>query len=160
MLASTAAIPQQSAARYTVEIVVFRTASQAGAVPGGAPAQEIADDGVEATPVPVRRFTAAVSRLRAYRGLPVFSPTLRGRSHLQAAVARPAGLTLRGVSAAQLGLARAGISGKVGLQRGQQALHLGVDLTIDDVGRAYHIREVRQLRKTDEPSTFDLPPSA
>jgi hypothetical protein len=156
LFASSAAIPQQSGTRYTVEIVVFRTASQTGSLPGGPPATETADDGVEVAPVAVRRFTAAATRLRATAGYRVLAHTAwtQAATSCGGAACRN---SVRGASAAQLGLARAGISGKVGLQRGAQSLNLGVDLTINDGGRSYHIQEVRQLKKTDEPQYFDHP---
>jgi hypothetical protein len=155
LLASAAAIPQTAAPRYTVEILVFRTGSQAAGLPGAAPATAAADDGVEMTTVAPRKLTSAATRLRSTAGYRVLAHTAYVQT--PTSCARDACRnTLRGVSAAQLGLTRAGISGKVGLQRGE-SLHLGIDLTIDDGGRRYRIQEVRQLRKTDQPQYFDHP---
>lgn len=155
LLASSAAIPQTAANRYTVEIVVFRTASQAGALPGGSPAEAVPDDGVEITAVTARKLTSAASRLRSTAGYRVLAHTAFAQT--PTSCARDACRnSLRGASATQLGLNRAGISGKVGLQRGE-SLHLGIDLTIDDGGRRYRIQEVRQLRKIDQAQYFDHP---
>jgi hypothetical protein len=155
LLASAAAIPQTATNRYTVEIVVFRTGSQTAGLPGDAPAAAIPDDGVEMTAVTARKLTSAAARLRSTAGYRVLAHTAFAQAPTSCArdACRNA---LRGVSAAQLGLTRAGISGKVGLQRGE-SLHLGIDLTIDDGGRRYRIQEVRQLRKTDQPQYFDHP---
>jgi hypothetical protein len=159
LLASCAAIPQTAANRYTVEIVVFRTASQAAALPGSAPAAPAAvtvpDDGVEMTAVTTRRLTGAASKLRSTAGYRVLAHTAWAQSPTSCG-GRACRESLRGVSAAQLGLTRAGISGKVGLQRGE-SLHLGIDLTIDDGGRRYRIQEVRPLRKIDQAQYFDHP---
>jgi hypothetical protein len=155
LLASSAAIPQTAANRYTVEIVVFRTASQTAGLPGGAPAAAIADDGVEMTAITARKLTSAASKLRAAAGYRVLAHTAWAQSPTLCG-GRACRESLRGVSAAQLGLTRAGISGKVGLQRGE-SLHLGIDLTIDDGGRRYRIQEVRPLRKIDQPQYFDHP---
>jgi hypothetical protein len=155
LLGSSAAIPQTAANRYTIEFLVFRTASQTAGLPGGAPAVAVPDDGVEMTPSTARRLTDAAARLRSTAGYRVLAHT--AFAQVPTSCARDACRnSLRGVSAAQLGLARAGISGKVGLQRGE-SLHLGIDLTIDDGGRRYRIQEVRQLRKADQPQYFDHP---
>jgi hypothetical protein len=155
LLASAAAVPQTAANRYTIEFVVFRTASQTAGLPGGEPPAAVADDGVEMTPVSSRKLTNAAARLRSTAGYRVLAHTAFAQAPTNCA--RDACRnSLRGVSAAQLGLTRAGISGKVGLQRGE-LLHLGIDLTIDDGGRRYRIQEVRQLRKTDQPQYFDHP---
>jgi hypothetical protein len=155
LLASAAAIPQTASSRYTVEILVFRTTSQTAGLPGGAPAATVPDDGVEMTAVTARKLTSAAARLRTNAGYRILAHT--AFSQTPTSCARDACRnSLRGVSAAQLGLTRAGISGKVGLQRGE-SLHLGIDLTIDDGGRRYRIQEVRQLRKTDQPQYFDHP---
>jgi hypothetical protein len=155
LLASAAAIPQTASGRYTVEIVVFRTASQTAGLPGGAPATAVPDDGVEMTAVTARKLTSAAARLRTTAGYRILAHTAYAQA--PTSCSRDACRnSLRGVSAAQLGLTRAGISGKVGLQRGE-SLHLGIDLTIDDGGRRYRIQEVRQLKKTDQPQYFDHP---
>lgn len=155
LLASAAAIPQTAANRYTVEILVFRTASQTAGLPGGEPAATTPDDGVEMTAVSTRKLAGAAARLRSTAGYRILAHTAFAQT--PTSCSRDACRnSLRGVSAAQLGLTRTGISGKVGLQRGE-SLHLGIDLTIDDGGRRYRIQEVRQLRKTDQPQYFDHP---
>jgi hypothetical protein len=155
LLASTAAVPQ-GATRYTVEIVVYRTASQVGALPGAAVAAPAmpADDGVEATAATTRKLNAAANRLRASAGFRVLAHT--AWTQAPTSCSRDAcRSSQRGVSAMQAGLARAGISGKVILQRGSN-LFLGVDLVIEDGGRRYHIQEVRQT-KADQTQYFDHP---
>jgi hypothetical protein len=146
LLASAAAIPQQAGTRFTVEIVVFRTASQAGALT--AAATPTAGDDVEPTAVATRKLGGAADKLRRTAGYKVLAHTAWTQG--------PAGFnSRRGVSAARLGLERAGITGKVILERGQY-VHMGVDLTIDDGGRRYHISEVRRI-KPDEVQYFDHP---
>jgi hypothetical protein len=155
LLASGAVLPQQAGNRYTVEIVVFRTASQAGAMPGNVPLQPAAEDGVEVSAATARKLSSAASRLRGTAGYRILAHTAWTQSPASCS-GSACRTSLRGVSAAQLGLSGAGITGKVGLQRGD-ALHVGVDLTIDDGGRRYHIQEVRQLKRLDQPQYFDHP---
>jgi len=138
-LCTGSALPQ-SPALYTVEIVVFRNAGDAAALPAsGAPGVVAAPTGeIEATPVAATRLVSATSKLRnRSSGFRVLAHT----AWMQA----PAGWnSRRGVSASQLGLAD-GITGKVILERGQY-LHFGVDLTIEDGGKRYRIEEVRQVK--------------
>ena len=140
-LCTTSALPQ-SPALYTVEIVVFRNAGDAAALPAagttGAAALPVAGDDVEATPVAASKLVSATAKLRnRSSGFRVLAHTAWTQA--------PAGWnSRRGVSASQLGLA-AGISGKVILERGQY-LHFGVDLTIEDGGKRYRIEEVRQVK--------------
>jgi hypothetical protein len=71
---SSTAIPQQAAARYTVEIVVFRNASETGGLPGASlPAPT--DDGVETTPATARKLTEAARRLRGAGGFRILAQT-------------------------------------------------------------------------------------
>lgn len=156
LLASGAAIPQQAGNRYTVEIVVFRTASQAGGAAITPPATADAADDLEMNIATSRKLTSAANRLRSAAGYRIIAHTAWTQSPVSCSGAACRTSLQRGVSAGQLGLTRAGIAGKVGLQRGD-ALHLGIDLTIDDGGRRYRIQEVRQLRRTDEPQYFDHP---
>jgi hypothetical protein len=141
-LCSASALPQ-SPASYTVEIVVFRNGSDAAALPGAAtpPVASLApaqSSDIEATPVAASKLVSATARLRNK------SSGFRVLAHA-AWTQAPAGWnSRRGVSAAQLGLGE-GISGKVILERGQY-LHFGVDLTIEDGGKRYHIDEVRQVK--------------
>jgi hypothetical protein len=147
LLGSAAAIPQQAASRYTVEIVVFRNGGQAAAL--DASTTPIGGDDVEATVVATRKLGGAASRLRATSGMRVLAHTAWTQT--------AAGFnSRRGVSAAHLGMAAAGISGKVMLLRGS-FLNLGVDLTIDDGGRRYHIAEMRNNIKADQIQYFDHP---
>jgi len=148
LLGSAAAIPQQAANRYTVEIVVFRNGGQGAALDAGATSATGGDD-VEATVVATRKLGTAASRLRAAGGMRVLAHTAWTQT--------PAGLnSRRGVSAANLGIAGAGISGKVMLLRGSY-LNLGIDLVIDDGGRRYRISEIRNNIKADQIQYFDNP---
>lgn len=149
LLAAGAAIPQQSTGRYTVEIVVFRTAGQAGAMAGTVAVEPDRDDGVEPTAVSGRRLVTAANRLKGTSGYRVLAHT----AWTQMPSAWRSG---RGVPAARLGLTRAGINGRITLERGS-SLHLGVDLIIEDGGRRYHISEMRQSIKADQPQYFDHP---
>jgi len=147
LLASPLVVPQQ-AGRFTVEIVVFRTASQAGALIGTEPGQPVSGADVEPTNVPTRKLAGAASRLRGANGFRVLAHTAwtQGAANFN---------SRRGVSATKLGIGSSGINGKVILERGR-LLHLGIDLTIDDGGRRYHISEVRPV-KADEAQYFDHP---
>jgi len=147
LLASMVALPQQASNRYTVEIVVFRNGGQTGALAETA-AGAVGGDDVEPVAIATRRLGGAASRLRAAAGYRVLA-------HAAWTQAPTAFNSRRGVSATRLGMAGAGISGKVILERGQY-LHLGVDLTIDDGGRRYRITEVRRV-KPDETHYFDHP---
>jgi hypothetical protein len=148
MLASAAAVPQQAATRYNVEIVVFRTASQAGALPDTTPKESVASDDVESSTVTTRKLTSAATRLRNAGGYRILAHTAWSQA--------PTGWnSRRGVSAAQLGIERAGITGKVSLERGEY-LNLRIDLTVEDGGRRYHVSEVRRV-KANEVQYFDHP---
>ena len=146
LLAAPMAVTQQ-AGRFTVEIVVFRTASQTGAL-GAEPGQPVIGGDVEPTTVAARKLAGTASRLRGANGYRVLAHTAwsQGAASFN---------SRRGVSAARLGISSAGITGKVILERGR-LLHLGIDLTIDDGGRRYHISEVRPV-KADEAQYFDHP---
>jgi hypothetical protein len=159
VLTSTAAIPQ-TASRYTVEIVVFRNSGQTGALPGGTPAEAVAEDGIEMAASASRKLAGAANKLKS-GGMKVLAHTAWTQAPVGCVQSGCRNtLTMRGVSAEQLGLARSGISGKVGLQRGS-SLFIGLDLTIEDGGRRYRIREVRSLEvrqlKAEEPQYFDHP---
>jgi hypothetical protein len=148
LLTSVAAIPQQPGNRYTVEIVVFRNGGQ-GAALDATFAPSTSGDDVEPTVIATRKLGTAASRLRAASGMRVLAHTAWTQT--------ASGLSSRrGVSAANLGLAAAGISGKVMLLRGSY-LNLGIDLTIDDGGRKYHIAELRNNIKADQIQYFDHP---
>lgn len=151
VLASSAAVPQQagSSGRYTVEIVVVRGPGQGGALVGSVAAEPSADDGVEPTALPVRKLGGAASRLKSANGYRVLAHTAWSQM--------PSGFgSGRGVSVARLGLTRAGITGKVVLERRTKLL-LAVDLTIEDGGRRYRISEVRKDIKPDQVMYFDHP---
>jgi hypothetical protein len=159
-MASTAAIPQ-TASRYTVEIVVFRNSGQTGALPVGPTAEAVPDDGSEMTPSTSRKLASAAAKLKA-NGMKILAHTAWTQAPVGCANTNCRNTNqLRGVSAEQLGLTRSGISGKAGLQRGSSALFLGMDLTIDEGGRRYRIREIRGLEvrqlKAEEPQYFDHP---
>jgi hypothetical protein len=140
-LCTGSALPQ-SPGLYTVEIVVFRNAGDAAALPapgapGVAPAPAPSGD-IEATPVSASKLVGATAKLRNR------SSGFRVLAHA-AWTQAPAGWnSRRGVSTSQLGFAE-GITGKVILERGQY-LHFGVDLTIEDGGKRYRMEEVRQVK--------------
>jgi hypothetical protein len=150
-LAGWPAHPQQSApTRYTVEILVFR-----GGGGGGSEDLSASTSGIGATtgsiasaPDTQRRLGDAAARLRATAGYRVIAHT--------AWVQSPAAWnSRRGISAEQLGLANAGITGTVVLERGQY-LHLGFDLHISDGNRSYTLAELRRVRP-NERQYFDHP---
>ena len=148
-IGAATAMPQQSPAFYTVEIVVFRAGSDTGALPDNSPATVVNDDGIEATLVPTGKLGTAANRLRAR------TSGYRVLGHVAWTQAPASFNSRRGVSAAQLGLAGS-IAGKVVLERDQK-LHLGVDLTIEDGGRRYHIEELRKDVRRDQIYYFDSP---
>jgi hypothetical protein len=148
LLASAAAVPQQAVTRYNVEIVVFRTASLVGALPDTAPREVVGSDAVESTAVTTRKLGSAANRLRNAGGYRILAHTAWAQA--------PTGWnSRRGLSAAQLGIERAGITGKVFLERGEY-LNLRIDLTVEDAGRRYHLSEVRRV-KANETQYFDHP---
>jgi hypothetical protein len=158
LLASGSAVPQAAATRYTVEIVVFRNSGQIGALPAGTQAEAVADDGVEMTASTSRKLGGAASKLKS-SGVKILAHTAWTQAPV-GCVNEACRNALRGVSAEQLGLTRLGITGKVGLQRGTN-LNLGVDLTVEDGGRRYRIREIRKLEvrqlRAEQPQYFDHP---
>ena len=151
-LCGTTALPQTPApSYYNVEIVVFRSGSDAGALPDTAlpaPATE-SDEDVEITPATADKLGIATNRLRGKNsGFRVLAhvawtqtPTSFGSQH--------------GASAAQLGLGQ-NISGRVFLERGQN-LNLRVDLTVEDGGHRYRINELRRNVKSSQIHYFDHP---
>jgi hypothetical protein len=143
------AIPQQTAGRYTVEIVVFRTDGDASGEDGAAaaPLRSTAGD-IMPTPVPGRRLAGAVAKLRSAGGYRILAHT--AWSQVPAAWN-----SRRGVSVEQLGINTSGISGNVVLERGQY-LHLGVDLKVEDGGRSFVLADLRRV-KLDEAQYFDHP---
>jgi hypothetical protein len=153
LLTSAIAIPQAAGGRYTVEIVVFRTASQVGALPAD-PIPPATADEVEIAASVSRRLGSAANKLRATAGYRVLAHTSWSQAPVSCARGECRSFN-NGVSAARLNLSRAGVAGKVILKRGQ-VLNLGIDLTIDDGGRRYHISEVRQV-KPGEAQYFDHP---
>lgn len=134
---------------YTVEIVVFRGGGDAGALPDTAPPPTVTDDDVEVTPVPTTRLGAAAAKLRGRNS------GFRVLAHTAWTQAPTAWNSRRGASSAQLELA-AGITGKVFLYRGD-VLSLGLDLTVEDGGRRFHISQVHRNVKTSEIYYFDHP---
>jgi hypothetical protein len=145
-LASGVAQPQ-SGGRYTVEVIVFRTDSNANAEASGAQ-QKISGADLSATPASARRLVGSAARLKAAKGFRVLAHSAWTQS-------AAAWNSRRGVSASAAGLADAGVQGKVIVERGQ-FLHLGFDLVIEDGGNVYRINEVRRV-KPDEPQYFDHP---
>lgn len=137
------ALPQS--AGYTVEIIVFRNGSDAGALSGAAARPAITGDDVVPTAAPSRKLGGAAARLNR-NGLRVIGQAAWRQDPV-------AWNSRRGVSAERLGLD--GVTGKVIFERGQY-LHLGVDLVVEDGGKRYRINELRRVRP-DEVHYFDHP---
>lgn len=137
------ALPQTPG--YSVEIIVFRNASDAGAMEAGSPRPVITGDDVVPVTVPSRKLGGSATRLNR-NGLRVI-----GQASWQQDPT--AWNSRRGVSTASLGIP--GVTGKVFFERGQY-LHLGIDLVVEDGGRRYRLNEVRRV-KTDEINYFDHP---
>jgi Peptidoglycan-binding protein, CsiV len=150
-LASWPARTQQALpSRFTVEIVVFRTGAGSMAEDLSAATANIGATsvGVTATAESQRRLSDSASRLRATAGYRVIAHTAWSQA--------PSAWNSRiGVSAEELGLASAGITGTIVLERGQY-LHLGFDLHIADGGSRYTLAEVRRVRP-NERHYFDHP---
>jgi hypothetical protein len=147
LLAAPAMTQQAQPARYSVEIIVFRTG---GDVPSDAAAgaAEASGAGLQATLSTNRRLSDAASRLRAAGGYRVLGHAAWTQS--------PAAFnSRRGVSVSQLDMGGSGLSGTVILERGQY-LHLGFDLRVTDGSRSWVINEVRRV-KTNERQYFDHP---
>lgn len=143
LFAALPALPQTPG--YSVEIVVFRNGSDAGAMEAGMARPAFTGDDVVPTAAPSRKLGGAVARLNR-SGLRVIGQASWKQDPT-------AWNSRRGVSAARLGLS--GVSGKVIFERGQY-LHLGVDLVIEDGGKRYRLNEVRRV-KADEIHYFDHP---
>ena len=148
------AFAQQTPPQYTVELVIFRTASQAGALPIEAAPPAAGDDDVETTASTSRRLGGAASKLRTAAGYRVLAHTAWNQNAV-GCVNDGCRSFNHAVSAEQLGLTKAGITGKIILKRGLK-LNLGIDLAVDDGGRRYHLTEVRSL-KPNEAQYFDHP---
>ena len=146
--ASLQAIPQQAAARYTVEIVVF-SASAAGAEDGtaAAPLRSTAGD-IMPTAVTSRKLASAAAKLR--------SAGYRILAHTAWSQAPAAWNSRRGISVEQLGINTPGLSGNVVLERGQY-LHLGLDLKVDEGGRGLVLADLQQVKKLGDALYFDHP---
>lgn len=148
LLMATTAAQTQTPSRYVVEIVVFRSSSQTGTAPASDTVKLAGENDIETTSVASRRLGAAANRLRATAGYKILAHTAWSQG--------PAGWnSRRGVAAASVGLAKAGLSGKVILERGQY-LHLGVDLTLEEGGKRFHLSELRRV-KVNETQYFDHP---
>jgi hypothetical protein len=149
VLGTVAVAQQGQVSRYTVEIVVFRSAgagdedfaARTGAV-------DASTGGLGSTPSSQRRLSDTAEHLRAAGGYRVLAHTAWSQA------AAPWN-SRRGISAAQLGLASAGFTGNVFLERGQ-FLHLGFDLHLADGTKTYTLSEVRRI-KPNERNYFDHP---
>jgi hypothetical protein len=140
---------QQTPSRYDVEIVVFRITGNVGSEDLDiANVAVSATGGMQVTPTTQRRLTAEASRLRAAAGFQVLA-------HTAWTQAPAAWNSRRGVSAEQLGLEGAGVTGTVFMERGQY-LHLGFDLRVDQGGHAYTVSGIRRV-KPGEAQYFDHP---
>jgi Peptidoglycan-binding protein, CsiV len=151
-LVSVPALPQSQPGSYTIEILVFRSGGNPGdedlatkTVPKNGTASS---GGVRATLASQRRLADAADRLRAVSGYKVIA-------HTAWTQAPAAWNSRKGVSAAQLGLSNAGLTGNVILERGQY-LHLGFDLHYVDSGTDYSLLQVRRV-KVNERQYFDHP---
>jgi hypothetical protein len=136
----------QTSGRYTVEIIIFSTGDAAGDLGSNiaaAPAGSVAF-----TPAATRQLAGTVAKLRGTKGYRVLAHTAWSQS-------AAAWNSRRGVSAEQLGLDSAGISGVVIVERGQ-FMHLGIDLKIVDGAHTYRVNQVRRV-KPGEPHYFDHP---
>ncbi|HXC58485.1 MAG TPA: CsiV family protein [Steroidobacteraceae bacterium] len=143
------AAAQQTAGRYTVEIVVFRADGDSSGEDGAAatPLKSTVGD-IMTTAVTTRRLAAAASKLRSAGGYRILAHT--AWSQMPAAWN-----SRRGVPIEQLGVNAPSITGNVVLERGQ-FVHLGLDLKIEDGGRSFVLAELRQV-KLDEALYFDHP---
>lgn len=137
------ALPQSPG--YSVEIIVFRNGSDAGAMESASARPMITGDDVVPVSAPSAKLGGSVARLNR-NGLRVIGQA-SWRQDPTAWNSR------RGVSTSRLGID--GVSGKVIFERGQY-LHLGIDLVIEDGGKRYRLNEVRRV-KTDEIQYFDHP---
>jgi hypothetical protein len=133
---------------YTVEIIVFRSDSTAGALSDKEVLPTVTDDSIEATPAATGKLNAAAVKLRAGGGFEVLAHTAWTQGPT-------AWSSRQGVSASQLRLGN-GLAGKISLERGERLMHLRVDLTMENGGRRYRINEVRNV-KPDEVHYFDHP---
>lgn len=151
MLLSWPARTQQAApARYTVEILVFRTAAASGSEDLATSTSSIGatSPSIAATPDTQRRLSDAATRLRSTAGYRVLA-------HIAWTQAPAAWNSRRGVSAAELGLTSAGIAGTIVLERGQY-LHLGFDLHVTDGDKDFAFAELRRVRPAER-HYFDHP---
>lgn len=146
LLASLPAIPQQTS-RYTVEIVVFRNDTPGAEDVAAAASLHSSTADLEYATAGTRKLAGAAGRLR--------SAGYRIIAHTAWSQGAAAWNSRRGVSAEQLGIDGAGVSGNVVVERGQY-LHLGFDLTVEDGGRSYRIAEIRTV-KLNEAQYFDHP---
>lgn len=145
-IAALPAVPQ-SPDRYIVEVVVFR-ANAPAAVPGNAPAMPAVGDEVVPEASTSRKLSVAANRLRNSGNYRVLAHT--------AWIQSPTPFeSRRGVSAARLGMAAAGVTGKFMFERGGRYLHLGLDLAVEDGGNRYRLSEYRKQVKADEAQYFD-----
>jgi hypothetical protein len=152
-LCAASALPQTPAPGfYTVEIVVFRSGSDAGALADTPPAIESGED-IEITPATADKLVNATTRLRAR------SSGFKVLAHV-AWTQTPTTFNSQqqhGASAAQLNLGQ-GMSGRISLERSSTyAANLRVDLTIEDGGHRYRINQLRRNVKSGQIQYFDHP---
>jgi hypothetical protein len=148
-LCAGTAMPQATSL-YTVEIVVFRGTGDGGALPATDVPPAFTDDNIEATPAAPVRLDSAARKLDDSADFTVLAHT----AWTQGPTVWNSGL---GVSARQLALGN-GVEGKFSLERsGSYPLNLRVDLTVEEGGRRYRIREVRRNVKVDQIQYLDHP---
>lgn len=151
-LCAATAMPQV-ASLYTVEILVFRNAGTAGALPDNSASPAILDDGIEATPAVTSKLVAAARRLADAGEFRVLAHT----AWTQGPSAWPEGAPWysgRGISTRQIGIGNV-VDGRIYLLQGRQ-LNLGMVLTVEDGGRRYQLSETRTV-KANEINYYDHP---
>jgi hypothetical protein len=150
LAASLPAVPQ-TAARYTIEFVLFRNDADRSGEDGSAaaPLQSTETDlSVATTPVASRRLGTAASKLRS-------AGNYRILAHASWTQAPAAWNSRRGVPVSALGLSVPGLSGNVIFERGQ-LLHLGFDLKYQEGDRTLQFAEIRKV-KLEDAQYFDHP---
>lgn len=154
-----AAMGQQAAEGYVVEVIVFTGGSggagedlsiagpgASGEDSGGGPAQSARV--LETLPAAGLKLGGVASRLNSAGGY-------RTIAHAAWRQTAASWNSRAGVDVAEVGLARGGLSGVVHLERGQY-LHLGFNLTLSGPDGTFRINEVRRVR-LGERQYFDHP---
>jgi hypothetical protein len=157
---ATAALAQQGAALYGVEIIVFRASSIAstedwntpptGRGFGGTPVHGAAGPQVQQLlPPQDYRLGGIEATLRT-------SGAWRPIAHAAWIQSAAAWGNHIGIALADLGINAPGLSGTVYLERAPIYLHLGFDVQLNQNGTTYTIKEMRSVRYNDK-QYFDHP---